>query len=125
MPDVRVFFDSQCLFAHHLEGREVTLKIRAVEGGELVGHGGKKTKKPMVFFERKNLPLGLNKTNLKTIAAAYGFKTEAWVGKEVTLYPTTTTFGSDMVECIRVKIPKASARREGPPTQREPGQDND
>lgn len=126
MPDVRTFFDAQCLFAFHLGGKEVTVKIAKVTGGELVGHGGKKTKKPMLFFAGKELPLGLNKTNVKTIGAAFGFDTKEWIGKEIVLYPTTTQFGSETVDCIRVRVAKpGGARRDGPPTQREPGQDDD
>lgn len=123
MPDVRQYFDEQCLFAYRLEGKELLVKIKSVSAGELVGVGGKKSKKPMVFFEGKALPLGLNKTNMKTIATAYGYDTRAWIGKEIILYPTTTTMQGETVACIRVKLPQA--RREGPPTQREPGQDND
>lgn len=125
MPDVRLFFDAQCLFAYHLGNKEHTVTIAKVCAGELVGDGGRKTKKPMCFFEKRELPLALNKTNVKTIAAAYGYDANKWVGKVITLYPTTTQFGADQRECIRVKIPTGGRRSEGPPTQREPGQDDD
>lgn len=108
MADFRTFFDSQCLFAFHLQGKEVELTIVKVTGGELTGTGGKKSKKPMVFFDGKELPLALNKTNGKTIAEMYGSKTEEWIGKKVKLYPTTTRFGNETVDCIRVKPGKVA-----------------
>ncbi len=108
MADFRTFFDSQCLFAFHLQGKEVTLTIAKVEAGELVGTGGKKSRKPMCYFDGKDLPLGLCKTNGKTIAAMYGNDVSAWVGKKITIYPTTTTFGKETVDCIRVKPGKVA-----------------
>ena len=70
MADYRTFFDSQCLFAYHLQGRDVTLTISKVTGGELTGQGGKKTRKPMVYVAGKEKPLAINKTNGKSIAVS-------------------------------------------------------
>lgn len=105
MSDVRSMFDKQYLYAYDLQGRDVTVTITKVVGGTLVGTGGKKNKKPIVFFQGKEKGLGLNITNARTIAAMYGnsFKSEDWIGKRVTLYATTTTFGSQTVECIRIR----------------------
>ena len=47
--------------------------------------------------------------NARVIAGLYGgFDSESWLGKKITLYPTTTTFGSQTVDCIRIRplIPK-------------------
>lgn len=112
MADYRTMFDSQFLYAFHLQGREVTLKIARVTGGEVTGSGGKKSRKPLCYFERKEKPLALNKTNCKTIAAMYGNDTKDWVGKAITIFPTTTQFGNETVDCIRVKprVPSGPAK---------------
>lgn len=106
--------DRDYLFAFDLQGRDCTVTIAKVTGGEIKGTGGKKSKKPLCYFResRDNRPLGLNSTNCKTIAAMYGNDTAGWVGKRITLYPTTTTFGPDTVECIRVRpgVPSEKAK---------------
>lgn len=132
MPDYRTLFDKEFLYAFHLGGREVTVEIVRVRGGEVTGTGGKKNKKPLVYFRGKEKPLALNSTNAKTIASMYGNNTDDWIGKRVTLYPTTTNFGGETVDCIRIRpgAPRASAKSESfdehrPAPQREPGDDGD
>lgn len=111
MPHYRSMFESNgMLYACHLDGKDVTVTISKVEAGTITGSKGKKDKKPLVSFEGKQLKLGLNKTNGKTIAAMYGPNTDEWIGKRISLYATTTEFGSETVECIRVrpKVPPAA-----------------
>jgi len=108
--DVRTMFDKDYLYSYDLQGRDVTVVIDRVKAGELTGVGGKKNKKPVVFFKGAKKGLGLNITNARTIAGMYGgFEVEKWIGKSITLYPTTTTFGDRTVDCIRIRpeIPKA------------------
>lgn len=111
--DVRTLFDKAYIYAYDLQGRDVTVEIVKVTGGTLVGTGGKSNKKPVIFFKGSEKGLALNITNARTIAGLYGnsFKSEDWIGKRITLYPTTTTFGAQTVECIRVRnaIPKGKA----------------
>lgn len=112
MPDVRAMYDKEFLYSFDLQGRDVTVKIVRVVAGKLTGQGGKSNKKPIIYFEGKEKGLGLNITNARTIAAMYGgFDSEKWLGKWITLYPTTTTFGSSTVDCIRIRpeIPKSRA----------------
>lgn len=109
MPDVRKFFDKAYIYAYDLEGRDVTVTIERVVGGTLIGTGGTKSKKPVLYFKGTEKGLALNITNARTIAGLYGgFDSEQWIGKKITLYPTTTSFGSQTVDCIRVRnvIPK-------------------
>lgn len=115
MADYRSMFDREYLGVWDLQGRDVTVTIAKVAGVTLVAQGNRKSKKPVVWFERTEKALALNKTNAKTIAAMYGNDTETWVGKRITLYPTTTTFGSETVEAIRVRprIPEPKAKPEG------------
>ena len=85
---------SDTLRAWDLDGREHTLVMDRVEGGEIVTKDGRK-KLPMLFFRGAKKPLGLNTTNAKTIQSLYGTEVEAWSGKAITIYPTTTSLGRD------------------------------
>jgi hypothetical protein len=125
--DVRTMFDKEFLYSFDLQGRDVTVTIERVKAGTLTGIGGKKNKKPVVYFRGKEKGLGLNITNARTIAAMYGgFEIEKWIGRKITLYPTTTDFGGKTCECIRIrpKIPGSSAV-DAPPDPREPGDDDE
>lgn len=103
MADYRTMFDRDYIGAWDLGGKDATVTIANVKAGELTGQGGKKAKKPVVLFEGKEKGFALNKTNGKIIAGMYGPDTTAWVGKKITIYPTMTSFGSEQVECIRVR----------------------
>lgn len=127
--------DRKYLFAFDLEGKDRTLTIERVVAGELEGEKGRKTKKPLCYFaeSKSGKPLALNATNSKAIAKLYGNDIEGWVGKRITLYPTTTEMGGETVECIRVRTrvpPEPRGRSVEPapnetqaPEPREPGSD--
>lgn len=137
MPHWKSMTERDYLFAFDLQGKDVTLTIDRVVGGEIKGTGGKKSKKPLCYFRegQSGKPLGLNATNCKTIAAMYGNDTDNWIGKRITIFPTVTQFGGEEVECIRVRprIPEAKGRNQqqnrpepeptGDPEPREPGSD--
>lgn len=109
--DVRKLYDKEYLYAYDLEGKDVTVIIESVKGGTLVGTGGKSNKKPVIRFKGKEKALALNITNARIIAGLYGgFDSQLWIGKSITLYPTTTTFGSQTVECIRIRNIKPRTR---------------
>lgn len=67
------------------------------------------TKKLGLFFVGKEKGLVLNKTNAQLIAEQYGQDSAQWNGKSISIYATTTDFGGERVECIRVEqhIPEA------------------
>lgn len=115
MPDYRSMFDRDYIGAWDLLGKDVTVTIARVEAGTLTSQGNKKTKKPIVWFEGREKGLALNKTNARTIADMYGNDTVKWVGKRITIWPTTTQFGRETVECIRVRpnVPGAQKRSNG------------
>ena len=131
MPDVRTMYEKEFLYSFDLGGRDVTLTIERVTQGTLTGVGGKKNKKPVVYFKegKEKKGLGLCITNARTIAAMYGgFETEKWIGKKITLFPTTTEFGGRTVDCIRIRamIPGTrGAPIAPPPPDREPGDDDE
>ena len=107
------------LYAFDLDGKSVTVTIERVKGGELTGEGGKKTKKPLCYFKgsKTGKPLALNSTNCKAIAGMYGNDTDAWIGKRITIFPTTTNFGADIVDCIRVKPGIPTGKDAAPPPE--------
>ena len=98
-------FDRDYLGHFDLQGRDVTVTISKVIGGQLTATGGRKSKKPIVYFEGKEKGLICNKTNSKTIATLYGNYVEAWVGKRITLYVSTARNpdGGEDVLCIRIR----------------------
>ncbi|HNB58708.1 MAG TPA: hypothetical protein PK308_00245 [Phycisphaerales bacterium] len=113
MPDVRKMYQKDYIYAYDLEGKDVTVTIERVTAGELTGEGGKKSKKPVLYFKGSKKGLGLCITNARVIAGLYGgFDSDKWIGKKITLYPTTTKFGSDTVECIRIRnrVPAEQAK---------------
>lgn len=108
MPHYKSMFsgdkDANLLYACHLDFHDVTVTIKRVSAGEITGQGGKKSGKPIVEFSDHARKLALNKTNGKIIADMLGTPdVSKWVGKRITLYPTNTSFGSEQVECIRVR----------------------
>ena len=111
--DVRAMYDKEYLYSYDLDGRDVTVCIERISRGTLTGKGNKQTKKPVAYFRGKQKGLALCITNAKTIANMYGsFKASDWIGKWITLFPTTTTFGPDTVECIRIR-PQIPQRGKG------------
>lgn len=103
-------FEEPWIKAWDLNGKDVTVCIRGVESGK-IGHGKQASKKPVLSFEKTKKTLAINKTIGKTILTMYGPRTEDWIGKLITLYPTTTDFGGQEVDCIRVRprIPQGKA----------------
>lgn len=122
--------DRKYMYAFDLGGRDVTVTIDKVEAGEL-NNGTQKNKKPLAYFResKSGKPLALNATNCKTIAAMYGNDTDDWIGKRVTLFPTTTHSPEGQVECIRIRPNKPAAKGQRPPEpppetgDREPGEE--
>lgn len=108
MPHWKSLTDTQYLFAFDLGGRERHVQIDRVTGGELVGGGGRKTKKPLCYFKGVDKPLALNATNAKTIASIVGSPDiDKWAGQWITLYPTQCQSPQgETVDCVRIR-PKA------------------
>ena len=98
--DINAAFPSDFIKAADLQGREVTVTMASVELKD-VGSG---EMKPTLYFAGKEKGLVLNKTNANAISQMYGDQTEAWNGRQVTLFPTQTDFQGKIVPCIRVKL---------------------
>lgn len=114
--DWRGMFDREYIGAWDLPpGRDVGCVIARVKAGELTAPGGRKSKKPVIYFEGKEKGFALNKTNAKTIAAMYGNDTSLWIGKAIAIYATRTQFGGEDIDCIRVRpVPPRAQRSNGP-----------
>lgn len=72
------------------------------------------TKKLAVMFRGKEKGLVLNKTNAQLIAEQHGENSDEWAGREISIYPTTTDFGGERVECIRVEQFVPDSDSDGP-----------
>lgn len=101
--DYRLLFPNDYIAAHDLRGKDVTKTIKGVTVEELRLTGGGKEKKPVISFSDTKKRLVLNKTNAKSIASLHGNDTAGWIGKKIALFPTTTLFGRNTVECVRVR----------------------
>lgn len=122
MSHFKEFFDSQWIGVWSLGDADRVVTITKVEKGEVGGQQGrKKDRKAIIHFAEFDEPMACNITNAKQIAKLHGNDPYQWVGKRITLYPTTTQFGRDTVECIRVRptVPKGPSSGKQP--RREPG----
>jgi predicted metal-dependent hydrolase len=106
--DYRAGYDQSYIAAHNLNGADKTVTISKVESGKVVGSGGKSAKKLIVTFSGEELQWVCPKTCAKTIAAMFGKDTNAWLKKQITLFPTQAQLGGETVEAIRVRpvVPK-------------------
>ncbi len=96
-------FPSQYLKCADLNGKPWDMKIRTVALEDL-GQGNDKEEKPVVYFEKAQKGLVLNKTNATHIAKSYGDDTGNWTGKNIQVFPTTTVFKGETVDAIRVRV---------------------
>lgn len=116
MTDYRTLFDSRFLGAWDLPaGRDVVVTISAVAAETVRNEANKEAKKPVISFLGKSKGLLANKTNAKTIAAMYSTDTRKWIGKRIAIYATTTLFGRQTVDCIRVRPTPPDAKTASAP----------
>lgn len=108
--DYRAMFDRDYIGSWDLNGKDVVVVIASVKAGELTSGGNKKSKKPIIFFKGKDKGFACNKTNGKVIASLYGPDTRKWIGQPIIIYPTQTQFGSETMDCIRVRNRRPEAR---------------
>ena len=108
---------SNSLKATDLQGKEHRLVIESYEIVEFTQDDGRKQSKAVLHFQGREKTLVVNKTNGSIIASRYGEDLDGWINNELFVYPTTTSFGNDIVDCIRVRvpIPQAAADEEEVP----------
>ena len=90
-------YPNRFLKAADLKGKKVTLKISGVKLEELIGDKGQQVK-GLISFDKTEKQLALNKTNGICLKDMFGKKVQEWIGRRVTLFPTT--YNDD--DCIRV-----------------------
>jgi len=81
-------YPGRFLKAGLFEGKQVTLTIKDADLEELEGDKGKQVK-AILTFEETQMGLVCCKTNGLCIKAMFGDKLSDWVGKKVTLFPSS------------------------------------
>src|SRR5262249_3559814 len=104
-------FTSKWLKAADLNGQARLVTIESVKL-ETIEQG--KPAKLVVMFCGLTQGLGLNKTNANTVSSFFGDDTDDWVGKKIVLYPTQVDFQGRLIDCIRVRQPKAQTNTPAP-----------
>ena len=84
------------------EGEDLVVTIACVNNREIVGAQGKKEILTVATLVNEK-PMILNATNCKALAKLYGKHIEDWANQSMTLFASTTKFGGEMVECLRIK----------------------
>ena len=87
------------LRAADLKGRDSVVTVQRFTLEDL----GDKAEKPVIGFQESEKRLVLNRTNAAQMQQLFGAETEGWIGKRLTLYPTTVNYQGDMVACIRLR----------------------
>ena len=102
------------------DGNDLTLTISKVVKEVVTGNSGRKEQCMVMYFKEPDYkPMILNRTNAKSIQALVKTQEypqgspmiEDWIGHKVTLYGSTTRFGGDVVECLRIRPTVADTSR--------------
>lgn len=117
---VSQIFSGEYLKAADLQGNEHSVVIADVQVKEF--DDGNKL---LITFQGRKKGLVANKTNSNRIAMAYGDDTDAWVGKEIILYPDMVDFQGKSTEAIRVRPPARKPVSQQPQGQATNGQRDD
>lgn len=116
---LELFDPSEYVAAFELKGRDVTATISRVVGGEVQGEDGKKAKKPIIYFNDWPKPLVLGKKMAKQLIKMYGTDPKAYVGKQLTMYPTEEKCFGEMMEVVRLR-PTVRRTSQPPPPPEQP-----
>jgi hypothetical protein len=105
-------FPSRYLTASDLNGKPITLTIESAPQETMNKTGEVKT---VLHFRGTKKTLPLNRTNWDQVADVTGKDdTVDWPGHKVEVYPTTTQFGADTVDCIRLRAPAQGELKAAP-----------
>lgn len=89
------------------DGNDVNCTIESLKHEQMRTQEGDDVEKPVLYMKGAKKGLVLNKTNAESIAKLYGNDTDGWMGKKITLYPTTCKAFGQTVDCIRIRKPRA------------------
>jgi hypothetical protein len=128
MPTPRATIDGELLnptefvaAAELQAGKEYPVEITGVQMKELQMVGKNQTKRKAVVAFKGMKPLVLNRTNEGMIARLHGTDAKQWAGKMISIYRTTTKFGRETVDCIRVSetAPRPARQADAKPAQQQ------
>jgi hypothetical protein len=77
--------EGKYLKAADIEGKIIKVKIAAVSLVEFKNDGGDPETKPALALAGKEKQVVCNPSSVKTLIAAYGRSSDAWVGKDIQL----------------------------------------
>ena len=100
---------SNALKVKDLAGSDVVLTIKGTDIAEFdetskAGEAYKK-KRVVLQFNETEKTMVLNVTNLNMVVSHYSDERDGWPGKKITLYPTTTPYNNETVDCMRIRPP--------------------
>ena len=97
-------FPSKFLRADDLKGKPHIVTIERASYETL-----KESQKIVLYFKNAGKSLPLNATNFDAVCDATGCPdTDDWPGQRIELYPTKTSMGGKVVDCIRIRPASAS-----------------
>ena len=106
----RQFLDSEVIrFVDIADKGDITVRIKTIKKGKVVGSGGKSSAKGMITFEGSEKPMAAGTTVLSAIGALYGNDTRKWPGKLITIYgDPEVSFSGAKIGGVRVRpsVPK-------------------
>ena len=104
-------FPSKYVKAEDLSSGPQTVAIRELVVEE-IGQGKSRESKGVLYFHGRDKGLVLNVTNCRAIEDAYGVETDDWSGKSIELFSTKVPFKGDLVDGVRVRVPKEASADE-------------
>jgi hypothetical protein len=96
-------FPGRFIKAGDLLGKDRTLTISDVAIERLPTDVGGEKVKGIVSFRESERQWVVNRTNGEALKAMFGRAVREWIGKRVTLYPTTAKFGGELRDAVRVR----------------------
>ena len=117
MREDQAFADKSHSVKHaDLQGMPRRLRISAVKYEPI---GKDREMRPVVYFEKAQKGLILNRTNWRSLARLLGEDSDEWRGGVIELFSSTTEYAGETVGCVRVRgLGRASdpfAPPSGPP----------
>jgi hypothetical protein len=115
-------FPSNFIAAGDLDGRDVTVTVaKCADKNTVKREDGTLIDKPILYFKETPMGMIVGKTNARAIRLSHGNEMSKWTGKQITIYPTSTSISKKMAEqngsiilssngkmatvaCIRVRV---------------------
>ena len=118
--DIDIVFPSKYLKGTDIpSGVMITLTIDHVTIENMGGFSGSDDpddNKLVLYFAGKTRGLVLNMTNRQLLRDTFGKETDNWVGHQIQLYATPTQYKKQMVQGLRIAIPKPARPPQQPAT---------